>query len=173
MYTESLSMKNKFMNHETIIKTIKSFINVNQKKGDYFLRVHLFGGEPLINKAEIYKAIKLLKNAYKKTKIEWVLNTNGSLIAKEDADFFRNYDVQVNVSCDGFASTHDKNRVNHKGEGTHSCVEKALKNLRKYSVNTQINSFVNPNNINKETIPAFTSAELIGSLTISLSKIAK
>lgn len=138
----------KVMDFETMDFSIKSFIEILKRYGDTSLILSLYGGEPLINKKNLSKAIEKYGREYDGVKIDYILNTNGSLLTEEIADFFKKYDLDLHISVDGKKEIHDQNRVDKFNKGTFDRVESALQLIKERKVKAQINSFVFPENIN-------------------------
>jgi sulfatase maturation enzyme AslB (radical SAM superfamily) len=136
------------MDFEVMDVSIKNFIEILKCYGEKSLTLSMYGGEPLINKNNIFMAMEKYGNEYDSVKIEWIINTNGSLITDEILDFFKKYDVKVNISVDGTKEVHDKNRVDKFNKGTFERVESVLKMIKSKKIKAQINSFVFPENIN-------------------------
>lgn len=128
--------------------SIKNFIQILKKQDETFLTMSIYGGEPLINKKNLFKAIEKYKNEYQGIKINWVVNTNGSLLTEKIVDFFKKYDVDVHLSVDGFEEIHNQNRIDKFNKGTFVKAEKALHLIKQKKVRAQINSFVFPENLN-------------------------
>lgn len=92
---------------------------VNEDSGLKILDISWHGGEPLMRGKEFFlKLMELQKKLYNSHKI-FVRNriqTNGTLIDNEWAEFFRKYNFTIGVSLDGPIEYHDLNRYycNHK-----------------------------------------------------------
>lgn len=90
-------------------------------------------GEPLTVPLSYYReAFDLsskLNQPYQR-KYYHVIQTNGTLINDEWADFFLEYNVKVGVSIDGPSFIHDKNRITRLGQGTHERVLRGIKILQ-------------------------------------------
>ncbi len=138
----------KIMDYETIKYSIETFCNILKKYGENNLTLSIYGGEPLINKQNLFKAVKKYGNHWEDVHINWMVNTNGSLFDEEVADFFKKYGVDVHLSVDGFEETHNQNRTDKFGKKTFDKVEKALSLIKQKNVKAQINSFIFPENIN-------------------------
>jgi len=77
-------------------------------------------GEPLVLPVSYYEsafqAIERLRPA--EVEIRHSIQTNGTLVTKEWADFIRQWNIGVGVSIDGPRHMHDANRVTRAGKGT-------------------------------------------------------
>lgn len=135
------------MDYETMDFSIENFIKILKRNDEDSMIMSIYGGEPLINKQNLFKIIEKYNN-YEGIKTDWWVNTNGSLLTEDIADFFKKYNIDVHLSVEGFEETHNKNRVDKFGKGTFDRVEKALYLVREKNVKAQLNSFVTPDNVN-------------------------
>jgi len=109
------------MDRTTARKIIDLFIqtNVNSKEQ---LNVVFYGGEPLLNFTIIEYAILYTVNECKRlglrNELQFNLFTNLSLITKQMADFFHQYNVMVIGSIDGPKAIHDCMRHYRSGAPT-------------------------------------------------------
>lgn len=106
--------KDELRNRE-VLKLIKQFAEL---KGEELV---ITGGEPFLRRKLLYQIIKEARS-YGIRKI--IIETNGTLITKEDADICKKYEVGVGISLDGAKpETHSYIR----GPGTH---EKAINGIK-------------------------------------------
>lgn len=138
----------KLMDFNTIKFSVENFIRILKRYNEASLTLSIYGGEPLINKHNLFKAIEEYGNSYNGVSITWWVNTNGSLLTEDVADLFKKYDIDVHISVDGFKETHNKNRIDKFGKGTFDRVENALCLITQKNIRVQLNSFVSPDNIN-------------------------
>jgi uncharacterized protein len=107
------------------------------------------GGEPTLAGLEFFKKAveyqKLFK--YPNQVIENSIQTNGLLVDKEWAEFFKREDWLVGVSLDGSRVEHDSYRVHENGSGSYQNVRKALNTLRKSGVQYNILALLNDVNV--------------------------
>lgn len=105
--------------------------------GDSFLNITFFGGEPLLKKDLILKGVDIAKK-YKpeKMKLQFAVNTNGTLINSFWLDFFKKENFYLYLSLDGPAEIHDKQRYTIRKHGTFALIEPHLKTIRQ--LNTTI-----------------------------------
>jgi len=137
----------KVMEWETIDFCIRRYIDIMKEQGLRKLRLTMYGGEPLLNKKNLFRAIEKY-DSKNDVDIDWVVNTNGSLMTEQDAHFFKKHNVDVHLSVDGKEEIHNKNRVDKLGNGTFERVRKALEMIKKNSLRSQMNSFVFPESQN-------------------------
>ncbi|MBQ3882257.1 MAG: anaerobic sulfatase-maturation protein [Bacteroidales bacterium] len=89
------------------------------------------GGEPLILGLDFYRKAVELERKYADGKVlHNTIQTNGTLLNAEWADFFRDNDFLVGISLDGPKDIHDKYRKDKGGFPTFDRVMKGLQFLR-------------------------------------------
>jgi uncharacterized protein len=91
-------------------------------------RVILHGGEPLLaGRRYLADAVALIRDAVGgRARVDIALQTNGVLLDEDLLLLFRSLGVQVGVSVDGTATTHDQHRTYPNGQGSHEDVARAL-----------------------------------------------
>lgn len=108
------------------------------------LTIELSGGEPLIC-FEIIKSI--IKHCDHISRISgqnfrFSLQTNGTLITQEIAEFLTKYSVDVGISLDGPEQVHDKYRCFSNGSGSFSQAFSGLEMIKKASGHASILSVI-------------------------------
>ena len=102
------------------------------------------GGEPLVMGLDFYRKAVELQSKYAGEKIiHNTLQTNGTLITPEWADFFRENDFLIGISIDGPADIHDKFRRDKGGQPTFDKVMHAVSLLRQRGVQFNTMTTVN------------------------------
>lgn len=98
------------------LKKAIDFIVTHNHAGDRIDLVFL-GGEPLLNKKCLYRAVDIIKNDYPKLRdlFHYSITTNGLLMDQELIRFFKDNAFQVSLSMDGNEHTYNLNR---KGPGS-------------------------------------------------------
>ena len=118
--------------------------------------VAFFGGEPLIGFATIREAVKASEEycmAHKTQRPAFAITTNGTLISREVAEFFKAHNFSVTVSLDGPLHINDKQRQFPSGIGTYDIIKKNLDLLRTAGLEIAIEAVFTDNHRNcKETI---------------------
>lgn len=66
--------------------------------------------------------------------VDFNIQTNGTLISDDYISLFKKFGFRVGISIDGDKATHDENRVNYYGKGTHDIVLKNLLKLKKAGI---------------------------------------
>lgn len=120
------------MSLPTLEKVLDSLLAQNLDK----LNIIWHGGEPLVMGAEFYKsAIEYINKNNKGTKVEYKIQTNGSLIDEEVIDLFKTNNFSVGISLDGPEAVHNTNRIYKNGKGTYNEVARGINLLKKANVN--------------------------------------
>lgn len=102
------------------------------------------GGEPLVMGLDFYRKAVELQQKYAGGKIVHnTLQTNGTLITPEWADFFRENDFLIGISIDGPADIHDKFRKDKGGQNTFDKVMRGVNLLRQRGVQFNTMTTVN------------------------------
>lgn len=98
------------------------------------------GGEPTLVGLDFYRRLIALEETYRRPdcRVINVLQTNGTLIDEEWASFLSEHGFFVGISLDGPPEIHDLNRIDAKGEGTHSRVCHAIRLLSRHGVNFNV-----------------------------------
>lgn len=90
------------------------------------------GGEPTLAGLGFFRAAaeSVARRNVNNIPVSWFLQTNGTLIDEEWANFLAKNHFLVGLSLDGTPEMHDKNRITAGGKGTHSSVLRAARYLR-------------------------------------------
>ena len=123
-------------------KTCKMSEKIALQIADEYLEMHrndeeminyvFHGGEPLLN-FDLMKKVAEYVKPYR-DKLDLAIQTNGTLINDEIADFFKKYDVKVGISIDGPQFIQDASRHYLGGKGSFEQVMRGISILRKYDV---------------------------------------
>lgn len=116
------------------------------------------GGEPLLAGLDFFKKVVSLqaKHARKNTIISNSIQTNGTLIKKDWAAFFKKYNFLVGVSIDGPKEINDSRRVTGSGKGSYQAIMNGIEHLKNTTVDFNILTVVHENNIHHpEKLMAF------------------
>ena len=112
------------MSLEMLEKLTKEYIAANDVPEVTF---NWHGGEPLVMGLDFYKKAVEFQKQYADGKIiHNTLQTNGTMITRETADFFAQNNFLLGISIDGPADIHDKFR---KDKGGHPTFEKVIQGL--------------------------------------------
>ncbi|WP_042374441.1 anaerobic sulfatase maturase [Neobacillus jeddahensis] len=132
---------------QVLEKFIREYMVI--KKG--FVPFAWQGGEPLLAGIDFFnKAVQLqARYAPKNTIISNVIQTNGTLINKEWAQFFKRYKFLVGISLDGPEEINDARRVTGSGKGSFTSIMKGIQCLRDAHVDLNILTVLHENNIDR------------------------
>jgi len=129
--------------HEIVGKLISHVIKQRVKT----IRISLYGGEPLANKKAIWSVLEHFGPEFEGVSLEWVINSNGSLLEEDDIPFLKKANVDFHLSIDGPKEIHNRLRPKKHGEkSTFDLAWAAGELLKKHDIRRQINSYVNPTN---------------------------
>lgn len=110
---------------EVGLNVLSSFSKLAMQQRPSKKTIMLYGGEPLINKENLFRFIKYIRENEQKGlfngEVEIVLESNGTLVTKSISQFLKKYGVFVIVSIDGIPSVH--NRYRKKKDNTDSYKE--------------------------------------------------
>jgi uncharacterized protein len=98
------------------------------------------GGEPLVAGIEYFDdfiAYANLKNT-KNHKINFILQTNGTLINEDWCTLFKKFHFLIGVSLDGFERIHNKNRLDYSDNKTHELIMNNISLLKKHCIDFNI-----------------------------------
>ena len=127
---------------EQVLETLtKQYIESNDVPEVTF---NWHGGEPLVMGLDFYRKAVELQQKYAGGKIVHnTLQTSGTLIIPEWADFFRENDFLIGISIDGPADIHDKFRKDKGGQNTFDKVMRGVNLLRQRGVQFNTMTTVN------------------------------
>jgi len=132
-------------------------LSTAKKAIDYFLtqmtgrryELTLFGGEPLLNKHVMEKSIKYASTKAKALgkELTILVATNGSISSNNIIRIFTEYNVQVQISLDGFKEQQDYLRPFNSGNGSFDIVFENLKRLLEHKIPVGISTTVTKYNV--------------------------
>ncbi|MGM0904178.1 MAG: anaerobic sulfatase maturase [Bacillota bacterium] len=109
------------------------------------------GGEPLLAGIDFFKKVVQHQASYApdNTIISNAIQTNGTLINEQWAQFFKRYNFLVGVSLDGPEEINDARRITGSGKGSFKSITKGIKHLKDANVEFNILTVLHENNIHK------------------------
>jgi uncharacterized protein len=111
-------------------KAIDQFLSYIQKNEKNKITVRFFGGEPMLNWELVEKSMDYIKNKLSDdVQVNYIINTNGTLIDDMRAKFLSEHNISVSLSVDGVKDIHDKFRVYPNGTGSFDVVDNNIKYL--------------------------------------------
>lgn len=109
------------------------------------LTISFQGGEPLLIGLPFFQKLILIVNKYNKnSKIYYSMQTNGLLIDKDFARFFKEHNFLLGISLDGYKDTHNQYRKTYDHNDTYKDVLEKIKILDEYKVDYNILTVVTP-----------------------------
>lgn len=114
-------------NNSMTIQTAKQALKFIEKDFDWRsaekLLVSFHGGEPLLKIDLLQYFVSELKQMYEgKCEVSFATTTNATLLTKEIIDYIVKEKIDISVSIDGTAESHDAMRVYPNGTGSHAVV---------------------------------------------------
>ena len=129
------------MSYDMLETTIREYIKANDVDEVTF---NWHGGEPLVLGLDFYKkAVELERKYADGKKIHNTLQTNGTLINYDTAEFFRDNNFLIGVSIDGPKDIHDKFRKDKGGFPTFDKVIMGIGILQRCGVQFNTMSTIN------------------------------
>lgn len=99
------------------------------------VHIAFHGGEPLLIEKEFYEqAVNIIRSTLDDIKVDFVLQTNGTLLDDEWCELFGRLGIQVGVSIDGTEKYHNQYRVYHSGSGSFNDVLNGINIRDRHSV---------------------------------------
>jgi uncharacterized protein len=135
-----------FMSAEIIEAAIRRIRSHIATSGQRKVRITFHGGEPCLVGVEAFELIcRRLRSALSDVAhVHLTIQTNGVLVTEDWARVFREQGVYVGVSIDGPPEVHDRNRVDHAGDGSYDRVVQGLQCLSDAGVSYGLLSVVQP-----------------------------
>lgn len=132
--SEHRKIKNSGIMNEVIMKKlIDEAFNYLDEKG--IITFAFQGGEPTMAGVNYFKDFCSYVNQIKnKQQVNYVIQTNATMIDNEWCDFFKEYDFLVGVSLDGYKENHDTFRISQVHKATFKQVMGAIDLLRKRKI---------------------------------------
>ena len=128
------------MSLDTLEKTVQNAL----AEAEQFVAFGFQGGEPLLAGPAFFRAFTAFVEQYNTRGVEcaFTVQTNGSLVDGEWADFFAQNNFLVGLSVDGCKNVHDANRLDGAGKPTYSRCMKAAEKLKAAGADFNILSVV-------------------------------
>jgi radical SAM protein with 4Fe4S-binding SPASM domain len=123
-FADALKSPAKDMDWQTAEKTIDLILAYPSDFGT----IEFAGGEPLLKFDLIRKIIdRVIKQAHKKGKTyKFNIQSNGTLINEEMAEFIRKYNIDISFSLDGDPTLNNITRYSKSPEGTYNAIIKGM-----------------------------------------------
>ena len=116
---------------ETLLREAYSTV-----EGNGFVSFAFQGGEPTVAGLDFFRHFTVRAKALKPARVQlgFSIQTNGTLLNKDWAQFFREEDYLVGISLDGCPEIHNTHRVDADGKGTWNRIVKNVELLKKHGV---------------------------------------
>lgn len=146
---EGINKNKDKMSVDTLKKSL-DFIITHNNPGDKIDLVFL-GGEPLLNKEILYRAVDIIEKEYKEESslFQYSITTNGILLDDACIRFLKENGFRVSVSIDGDRETHNLNRCSDGMEDAYELIMENFEKLRRLNVDAAARMTVTANNVHK------------------------
>lgn len=145
-YTEGGKNKQD-MSPETVVKLYDQLAVDNNS--ELFCTFH--GGEPLLRPDLIEETIKHLSQRYYGPRIQYQVQTNGTLFTDRTIELIKKYNIDVGISIDGYKCLNDITRFYPGGIGSYDNVEKGIKKLFENDIPFGVLLLITKHNVNHLT----------------------
>lgn len=138
------------MSQETAFKAVERLIEDSVEFGR--ANIAFLGGEPLLNRPLIRQTTEYAQRLARDRGVSptFSITTNGTLVNKDDIDFFESFGFSVTVSIDGVGQTHDRLRPNKGGGATFERIMKRVEPLLEAQQKMQVSARVTVTPLNLE-----------------------
>lgn len=137
--------KNADMPVEVARRAIDLFTRSLSDQGITSSQIIFYGGEPMINPEVVEFALNYATEQI--PGVEFIMNTNATLVTEELAKLLARFQVRVAVSIDGLKEIHDRHRVDRGGGGTFDRVIKGFRMLQENGVDVGISCTITLENV--------------------------
>jgi len=117
------------MDWSTAKRTLDRFFELIERHGHHRSLIRFFGGEPLLNWGLIERILEHVETLAGGVEIDYVLNTNATVVTDKMAARLSEKQVGVAVSLDGVGAVHDTFRRFRSGQGSFAVVDRNLDRL--------------------------------------------
>lgn len=121
-------------------ETLKNTLTKALEQTKNLLQIAFQGGEPTLAGLDFFEeVVRIVKeNNVNHCRVNFALQTNGTLLDENWARFFKAHHFLVGVSLDGIKEIHDQWRVDAEGKGTYQRVLSGIRLLEEYGVEFNI-----------------------------------
>lgn len=109
--------------------------------------IGFMGGEPLLMKKTIYKAIEYVDKQYADRKVVYFMTTNCSLLDDRFIDMMKDHDFRLRLSFDGSRKCHDINRCVKVGNSNFDTIFRNILKIRDSGIHYTIRMTIADNTI--------------------------
>lgn len=139
--------KSNFLSNEKLEDAI-DFMVVNNDEGEN-INLTFLGGEPLLNKELIYKALEIIKSKYSQFSnlFKYKITTNCSLLDDNLIKVMKENDFYIRISIDGNKETHNLNRKSIDNEDNYEIILNNAKKIKEQNLRHSIRMTITSNNV--------------------------
>lgn len=128
----NIFLKRRKMSWEIARKSLDAFFDLIITHKHDNISIRFFGGEPLLNWTIVEKSLNYVAAMdLSGIKVQYLLNTNGTLFNDDIARTIHEHKVRVSLSLDGVGDHHDKFRKFKSGKGSFDIIDKNIDMLIK------------------------------------------
>lgn len=134
----------------TPIEKIQNAVDALFEKSTKEKVIHITGGEPILFFKQITKIVQYIEDNYSHSGYKYIIiiGTNGILLDKKMADYFKKHDIKIIISLDG-KKTANIMRINKNGINSFNETVKGIRLLKKRGIEVGISMVVGSFNITK------------------------
>ena len=128
------------MSNETIDSLVSGAFTAIRNGGQ--VQFSFQGGEPTLAGLQYFKTFTEIVRKYLETKpdvkVNYAIQTNGTMLNDEWIDFFSQYNFLVGVSLDGYQENTDQFRIDIRGIGQYHLIMKNIEKIRSRGIDFNI-----------------------------------
>lgn len=136
------------MDWHTAQKALTLFFDLQNQSDQNHCQIRFFGGEALLNWPVIEQIFEYVEYLKKNIKVEYILNTNGTIVTENIARKLALNKVNISVSLDGLQKVHDTFRMFKSGKGSFSVINRNIETLISSYCNVAISATIGDHNYN-------------------------
>lgn len=114
----------------------------------YYVKCVFHGGEPMLYMETVEKIISILKSKFYNERIQFTMQTNGTLISESNIDFIAENFKSIGISLDGIEGINDRTRFYQDNRGSFNQVAKSIDLLNQHGVGYGVLAVATSKNIN-------------------------
>jgi len=137
----------KHMTLDIAKKALDTYAEFMTGKKHASLSVSFYGGESMTNEKMLFGALEYGNTLIGADRMNWILNTNGTMLTPERALFLKNQNVDVHFSIDGPTAEQNRYRKWPNGKPSHEHLLKALALLKECNHRLQFDSCLTDANL--------------------------
>lgn len=166
---QSWKTRPKFMSLETVEQASRRIAIHAASHGMPSVSIVFHGGEPLlVGPVRLSSYIETLRSIVD-CKVEFAVQTNGTLLSAPLLDLFARFDVKIGISIDGDRATNNRHRPFRNGRGSYDSVMNALTLIsQKPEWEELLGGFLAVINLQNNPVDVFSELKRIGARSFDL-----